>query len=1157
MNLLNHFSSADWQSLATTLLHTLWQGAAIALLLTVVLRFTSTQRPNRRYGLALTALIAIVLTGFFTWAYVDYQQNAPAAASEPVTEEASANTTNEDSAASANSAQSAPAVKSLDPRRLIIPIWLLGVGVMLFRLATSLRAADSLRRSCQPANDRALTQQLDQLISKTLQREQHVRLMLADQLSSPIAMGFFWPVIILPTAVATGTAPEMLRAILAHELAHIRRHDYLVNLGQLLVETILFFNPAVWWISRQIRIEREACCDAEAARLIGDETKYAEALTDYADSRRSGIPVPALAFGQEKEGGSLSDRIRRLLVPGYQPRLRLPMQGLVMFLLISGLTLTVLHQGSRIAVAATARLLTPKERIEKIREVQTTHSIPFDRKKYDEKAAQKPESRVKISGKILDPEGKILTDDHIWVRARSERPSYSASAALNNNDGIVKDAIQPGQISLAAFSKNYAPALLGPFAGEIAGKLDALKFVMRPGFIGAIKLLDGAGKPITNALVSGKYDFGAYVGLDKRTTDHEGIARFTNLVSHPLALKVDAPGYQHSEKIFTLSPDRMAEWKLESAAVARIKIINAAGQPISGAEARLMRIKGPKSMGYGDGSRPLAGTSDKNGILTLDQLRDDSAYWFVLEAAGYRRDFLRQVFPGETDRIFTLGPPIVVSGVIEGDLRQLSKRWQGRGKKRESKPVIHYSNGYKLDSHSSDFSQPCFVRIEGGKAYFEVTNLWPGRIRITAGQERVSQKLATSITGLTLKLNPPAEVTVDGKPAPLPEREVVFRFTTPPGNPPANGKVLTVLNLKEPDGGFDYDRRGIEVKDGEARFTVPVGSKLTCEPTGFTGYWFLSPRQTEITAGSGPHVITLPCSPAGAIYGTITEADGSPAKAVLISLVEVKRANPKRMGSLDVDIKDSASSGDQTDRFTATPLPIGGTYMIVAHRGANYSVSEPLQVTRENPIHEIKMVMHQGITIKGQLLTPAGKPAGGIRYNLSFAPNTGSHSFGASDQITDRLGRFTIRNLYPNIAGSYHLSLRDNPGYQIQRVPIDPREGEMKVTVKPGHVVTGSVIDEETGWPIPGVEVFALPRPHAKDRGGYIDADGKADPNGNFQFTTMDGGRYQLGVRGAKFSSSDAPIVRGGQKKHVRIAVTLAEWSKLKPVKPTIKSVAR
>ena len=90
------------------------------------------------------------------------------------------------------------------------------------------------------------------------------------------------PVILLPAAFVNGVKRAEVEAILAHELAHIKRYDCLVNFCQMLVEAILFFNPALWWVSRQIRIEREACCDAASVAITGRRTKYAEVLYEWA-----------------------------------------------------------------------------------------------------------------------------------------------------------------------------------------------------------------------------------------------------------------------------------------------------------------------------------------------------------------------------------------------------------------------------------------------------------------------------------------------------------------------------------------------------------------------------------------------------------------------------------------------------------------------------------------------------------------------------------------------------------------------------------------------------------------------------------------------------------------------------------------------------------
>ena len=114
--------------------------------------------------------------------------------------------------------------------------------------------------------------------------------------------------------VETQAPPDVLRAVIAHELAHIRRHDYLVNLFQVVAETLLFYHPGVWWVSRRMRVERENCCDDLAVDLCGNPVIYARALADLEELR---FGTPALALGAD--GGSLIERIRRLLDEEVRP----------------------------------------------------------------------------------------------------------------------------------------------------------------------------------------------------------------------------------------------------------------------------------------------------------------------------------------------------------------------------------------------------------------------------------------------------------------------------------------------------------------------------------------------------------------------------------------------------------------------------------------------------------------------------------------------------------------------------------------------------------------------------------------------------------------------------------------------------------------------
>jgi beta-lactamase regulating signal transducer with metallopeptidase domain len=189
----------------------------------------------------------------------------------------------------------------------ILLAWLSGVAILTLRLLTGWAWVERLRsHGTRPAAEE--WQRIAVRIARQLHLARPVRLLESAIVEVPTVIGWLRPVVLLPASALSGLAPHQLEAILAHELAHIRRHDYLVNLLQTLVETLLFYHPAVWWLSRRIRIERENCCDDLAVNLCGDPYTYARALADL-EALRGGSARLALAV----TGGSLLRRVKRVL----------------------------------------------------------------------------------------------------------------------------------------------------------------------------------------------------------------------------------------------------------------------------------------------------------------------------------------------------------------------------------------------------------------------------------------------------------------------------------------------------------------------------------------------------------------------------------------------------------------------------------------------------------------------------------------------------------------------------------------------------------------------------------------------------------------------------------------------------------------------------
>ncbi len=172
----------------------------------------------------------------------------------------------------------------------LVLAWSAGVGLMSLRLCLGLAWVGRLRRQAVAAP--AIWQaRLDALALRMgLRRSRQVPLKLHAGLSSPVTVGFWRPVILLPAALLSGMPVALLEALLAHELAHVRRWDYLVNLLQSVAEALLFFHPVVWWLSARMRAEREQVADALAAQALQDPQQLATAL--HALSLHAAAPQP-------------------------------------------------------------------------------------------------------------------------------------------------------------------------------------------------------------------------------------------------------------------------------------------------------------------------------------------------------------------------------------------------------------------------------------------------------------------------------------------------------------------------------------------------------------------------------------------------------------------------------------------------------------------------------------------------------------------------------------------------------------------------------------------------------------------------------------------------------------------------------------------------
>lgn len=302
--LTNLFSPSAMQSLGWALLHFLWQGTALAAVAAAAIGLC--RRASARYLLGVSTLVLMLLTPVATFVFYSQQHlNAgEIARSSPLA--AAAWSTARGRTAASGPALRSTATPSRDALPWLVEAWLLGVACFSLRSAGGFLLLErERRRQSTLASERVL--QICDALQDRFGLKRAIAYCECKWLQAPAVVGWFRPVVFLPVTALTGLSEEQLEAVIAHELAHIQRLDPFVNVFQVCVETLLFYHPAIWWLNKKIRAEREHCCDDMAVELCGNAVEYARALTLMEEWRS------APAFAMAANRGPLTERIVRVL----------------------------------------------------------------------------------------------------------------------------------------------------------------------------------------------------------------------------------------------------------------------------------------------------------------------------------------------------------------------------------------------------------------------------------------------------------------------------------------------------------------------------------------------------------------------------------------------------------------------------------------------------------------------------------------------------------------------------------------------------------------------------------------------------------------------------------------------------------------------------
>lgn len=300
MNMSAMLDGPSWVPvLGWTLLHFLWQGAIVGVVFALLRRSIPKRQCNVRYVNGLVALSAMAMLPLVTFFSLAARRvgGIETLSSVDVASPAAASMAGIDAA-------TAPMDAFLP---WIVAVWFAGVVLVGLRSWRQWRALVQVAHKWASPDGRL--QAVVTALASRFGFARCIRVLVSDRIDTPTLIGWIKPIILLPTAVALGFPREQIELILAHELGHLRRYDHLVNLAQVVLETVLFYHPVVHWIAREVRNEREICCDELVLRVTcGGRHEYASALAALEELRQPPVHIALAA-----SGGVLLERVRRIL----------------------------------------------------------------------------------------------------------------------------------------------------------------------------------------------------------------------------------------------------------------------------------------------------------------------------------------------------------------------------------------------------------------------------------------------------------------------------------------------------------------------------------------------------------------------------------------------------------------------------------------------------------------------------------------------------------------------------------------------------------------------------------------------------------------------------------------------------------------------------
>jgi beta-lactamase regulating signal transducer with metallopeptidase domain len=689
--------------LCLTLVHSLWQVALLAAAVWMIDRSWQKLSVERRYGLHVAVLLLSFLALPVTFALTEIPaspRRATVASATVASADAVRRAPDAGAISGVATREAGPPVPfrgetdrqkgilssvvnledlSIMEFRLapwLAALYVIGVAWMLVRLLMGIVRAERLRRVARRITEGPLAVSMRRLAERWSLRVGPA-LAVAEHIVVPKVVGLLQPTILLPVSALSGLSADELEKILAHELAHVRRHDMWVNLLQRLAEAVLFFNPALWFLSRRISLLREYCCDELACRELSrtdvqPHINYAAALLRLAELAQSAAAEPSDVATLASSGRSPSElryRLARLLG---EP-LREPLQ---------------LSRGGMLVVAASLLLLfgAPAWWVSEVDSVEQ----PIAREQSPERQPTRADqdAPARISGKVVLEDGTpakvkgwLYSDSTTKVVNHSENSTGSTHGEFSET---FQCRVQPGTVWLAYFPQGFAPAWAGPFELEPGQVLGDVTITLTPGHSHRVVVQGEEGDPVSGAtlVVSPRHRDSIHCPRVEHTTDQRGEVVLENLADTTHSITVTAPGLEPlQEPSRELPSDGATTFVLKRCQpTTGVVLWQSNRRPLAGAKLYLKQELDREGRGHDRGNTgggfwgESASTTNAEGRFTLDGLSRGSHYLFVVEAPDGARAVVHDIRAGQKDIVIEMPPRRDLIVKITGDLSGISQR---------------------------------------------------------------------------------------------------------------------------------------------------------------------------------------------------------------------------------------------------------------------------------------------------------------------------------------------------------------------------------------------------------------------------------------------------------------------------------------------------